>query len=157
MAEERKIPMNPLDLEYMLTDTEWGKNVPEELRKKLSKMKIVAEFDPETNKTKFSCSDENLWELLAFYNKELRLAYINREELIYCQFWIDLAGDGLSNERPLAFLSAIRRAITVLELSQSKGGFLRNRQQTISTEEIKRPDTPKEESMKFPFKWGRKK
>lgn len=140
MSEEesgRQVPTNSLDLEYMLTDNDWGKDVPPELKQALTRTKIIKVLNTDTGKISYDYEEKNLWQLLAFYNKELRLANINLIELQFCQFWIDLAGDLLSDDMPLSFLTALRRAITVLELSQSKAGFLRIRQQTITTEEKK--------------------
>jgi hypothetical protein len=65
----------------------------------------------------------------------MRLANLSKDELRYCQHFIDLAGDLLQDGKRTAFVIGLSRAVTVLELSQSKGGFLRKRFGTFTKEE----------------------
>lgn len=129
--------MNDLDLQYMLTDNEWGKDIPEDLKNKLSYVTIKEVTNEDGTKTYEIEQKEHLWGLLSFYKKEMRLAYLNQTELIYCQHMIDLASDCLYLNLPKSFLRSLSRAITILELSQSKGGFLRKQHNTIISEEHK--------------------
>jgi len=135
--KKRQMPMNDLDLQYMLTDPDWGKDIPEELKQRLSQVRINAVNNEDGTRTYEIEFKDSLWGLLSFYKKEMRLAYLNPTELVYCQHMIDLASDCLYLNLPKSFMRSLSRAITILELSQSKGGFLRKRHNTITTEETK--------------------
>jgi hypothetical protein len=57
-------------------------------------------------------------------------------ELTYVTYYLDLAGDFLSSDMIEPFLISLSRAATVLELSQSKKGFLRKRMNTFTQEKF---------------------
>lgn len=128
-SHDRSIPVNDLDMNMMLTTPEWGREITQELRVKLQKVlgkdkggKLVT---------------EDLWALHAYYNKEMRLGNLKNIEVDYCRIYLDIAGDGLREGYILSFTTALSRVATVLELSQSRGGFLRKRLSTITTEDKK--------------------
>lgn len=129
--------MNDLDLQFMLTEPDWGKEIPEDLKNKLSQVRIKEVLADDKSKSYEIEYKDSLWALLSFYKKEMRLAYLNANELVYCQHMIDLASDCLYLNLPKSFIRSLSRAITILELSQSKGGFLRKQHNTITTEEKK--------------------
>lgn len=70
-----------------------------------------------------------------------------RGEVAYCQYYLDLAGDLLQNNAIKPFLIALSRAASMLELSQSKGGFLRKRMNTLSQEHISQELEPKKQKL----------
>lgn len=131
----RVVPTNELDLQLMMTDPVWGKDVPEGLKEKLkevAKKKGVYVKDGKVYYGEF-VSEEDLWSLLAMYTRDLRLGNLSFQELQYCQHWIDFARDCLAEGYHKAFLAGMSRAVTVIELSQSKRGFLRKLFGTVRT------------------------
>lgn len=124
------MPYNQLELEYLTTNPAWGREVTNELNKKL---RIDYKKDEDGN---ILVDQEFLWGILSYYTRDLRLANLSGPEIRFCQEWLDFAGSCLSRNYPRAFMSSMRKVITILELSQSKGGFLRKRLGTLTREEI---------------------
>jgi hypothetical protein len=130
----RTLPASELDLNLMLTDTLWGNaNISPIIKDKLNKQYIVTD----SNGNKF-VSKEDLWGLLGFYTRDLRLGNLSSfgGEMVYCEYHLDLANDFLKEGFIEPFLICLSRVATKLELSQSKGGFLRRRNSSFTTENI---------------------
>lgn len=124
-------PTSGLDFNLMLTDTMYGSpQVGMQLKSKV-RSRIEAQEggneDPERM---------DAWELLSFYTRDLRLSNLGQLEMVYCQYYIDLAGDCLREGYMEAFATALARSATVLELCQSKNGFLRRQNNTLRSEQI---------------------
>ena len=135
--EQRQVPRNELDLNLMTTDSVWGKGeVPKELKARLNRLYIKAGMDGEADQT----SVESLWGLLGFYTRDMRLANLSsfNGEVEYCQYFTNLAGDFLQTNLVEPFVICLQRVATTLELSQSKGGFLRRKMNTFTQENIKK-------------------
>ena len=116
----------------MTTESVWGKpEVSQELKNKLNK--YFMELDSEGNK---KITIGSLWGLLGYYTRDMRLANLSlwNGEVNYCQYYLDLANDFLQAEMIEPFLICLSRVATMLELSQSKGGFLRKQMNTLRTE-----------------------
>lgn len=142
--QRRTLPQNDLDLALMTTDSVWGKSeVPLELRNRLAK---YYESGEDGNK---KITMESLWGLLGFYTRDMRLANLSswNGEFTYCQYFLDLAGDYLQANMVEPFMICLSRVATVLELSQSKGGFLRRKMNTFTQESIHREDEPPKKSL----------
>ena len=136
----RTMPMSELDMQMMMTNPEWGKlNITAELDEKLAEYAIEKGENGEAVVTK-----ESLWSLLGFYTRDLRLGNLSQwnGEVQYCQWYLDLAGDFLQSDMIKPFLICLSRVITILELSQSKAGFLRRRQNTFTSEQYKQELEP---------------
>lgn len=145
--EIRQIPQDSLDLQMLTLNTEWGReNIPQELKDKLAKISYKFARDEEgkiiknENGVPLIMADdqgnpmyehEGLWQLLGFYTRDMRLGNLGKQEHIYVMYYIDLANDDLRVGYTTAFLICLSRAITVLETSQSKKGFLRKLLQTF--------------------------
>lgn len=143
----RQIPQNDLDLNLMTINTEWGSdNIPKELLDKLTQYnyKFIRDENSKLIKDRNGnpmlmvkedgepiIDKSGLWQLLGFYTRDMRLGNLTKQEMIYCQYYIDLANDDLRVNYIEAFLICLSRAITVLETSQSKKGFLRQVMQTL--------------------------
>lgn len=122
--QSRQLPENDLELNMMLTDSVWGdKDIPPNLKYRLKNITLQrGKFENGQIKT----TQDDLWELMGMYTRDMRLANISTTELIYCAYHIDLAQDLLTCGYPRASMKALSLSATVLELSQSKNGFLRN-------------------------------
>lgn len=128
MTEEQQprriMPQSELDLNLMMVDGVWGKpEVSMELKNRLKQV------GGET-------AVESLWGLLGMYTRDMRLANLSTfdGELDYVSTHLDLAHDFLQSNMTGSFMVALSRAATRLELSQSKGGFLRKRMHTFTQE-----------------------
>lgn len=157
MDEEhsRISPQSELDLQMLLTDPQWGQKlgVPAELRAKLQK--IIAHV--QTEKEGVVAITDNFWEMLGYYTRDVRLGNLSQfyGEVYYVQYYLDLAGDCLRYGYLKSFLKSLSLAITLLETSQSRAGFLRKRQGTITQEKHSTESfEPKKQSL-FGKKSGR--
>jgi len=141
----RTSPQSELDLALMTTDAVWGKpEVSAELKTRLNKY-----FSAVDEKGKKSIKVESLWGLLGFYTRDMRLANLSvwNGELNYCQYYLDLANDFLQNGNIEPFLISLSRVATMLELSQSKNGFLRKNGNTLRQETLSGEMEPKKKSL----------
>lgn len=145
----RSVPISELDYQYRTTEPNWGKNdVPYELRLKLAQMvKVTDENGISTEEA------ESLWGLLGYYTRDLRLANLSEwnNEMDYCIFYLDFAGDCLREDYKESFLTALPRLITIMELSQSKGGFFRKLLNTFRSEQSIETIEPKKSALS----WGK--
>jgi hypothetical protein len=131
---QRPIPLSDLDFELMTINTEWGgQQVPPAFQDNLIEEYIVKDKDGKDFILKV-----NLWQLLGFYTRDMRLGNLNRltGEVEYCRYYLDLANDFLQFNPPFKkpFLICLSRAANVLETSQSVNGFLRRRINTLTHE-----------------------
>lgn len=150
MSDERSLPTSELDLNLMLTNSVWGRaDVPEELKEKLSKHYVTRDVEGNVIKNEaghVEVSKSSLWGLLGFYTRDLRLANLSEwnGELQTCRYMIDLANDYLSENMTDPFIIALSRAVSILETSQSKGGFLRKQMNTLTQKSVSQNlDPPK--------------
>lgn len=135
----RIMPQSGLDFNMMLTDTMYGsRNIGAQLKRQVKNRDDPE--DPEKTEA---------WELLSFYTRDLRLSNIGDREFVYCQYYIDLAGDCLREGYMEAFAKSLALAATVLELAQSKGGFLRKRQNTLTQESMSGEIEPTKKRLLF--------
>ena len=140
--EQRSLPANELDMQLMMTNSCWGRSeVPTELKAHLTTNFAVKDehgqpmFDQSGNPL---VTEESLWGILGHYTRDMRLANLSEwnNELQTCRYMIDLATDYLVEGMIPPFISALSRAVTILETSQSKGGFLRKQQNTLTQKNI---------------------
>jgi hypothetical protein len=140
----RQVPVSDIDLQLMVTDTVWGSSViPQELKDKLEKEYLITDSQGRKYLQK-----EGLWEMLGFYTRDMRLANLSEwnGEIVYCQYHLDLANDLLRANFVEPFLICLSRVATVLEISQSKGGFLRKRIGTSRHEQFYTENEPKKKN-----------
>jgi len=139
-VQMRNMPNSELDLNLMLTDSVWGRSeVSQELRDRLNKFYVQYGSDGQKVVTKAS-----LWGLLGFYTRDMRLANLSTfdNEIVVCRFYIELANDLLNSNMIESFIIALSKAATILETSQSKGGFLRKTMNTLRQEHINQQMEP---------------
>ena len=116
---KRTTPMSELDLKMLMTNPAWTEqNIPKHLQDRLKH--IISENDEEVE-------FENLYELLAWYQRDLRLGNLSSwdGEVVYCHYYLDLASDCIKMNLAKSFITCLSRVATVIEISQSKSGFLR--------------------------------
>lgn len=145
----RSLPQSELDLNLMLTNTLWGNpEVSDIIKQKLSKGRIVQD---EQGNAYIEKSD--LWGLLGFYSRDLRLANLStiNGELEQVRYMLRLANDFLQCNFVEPFLICLSDVAGIMETSQSKGGFLRKQQNTFTTEQKQQMLEPPKKSL-----WGTK-
>jgi hypothetical protein len=129
----RFLPDTNVEFYASTTQTNWGKleNVSIELRDKLINTKFYV-----NDKNELITDSTSNWELLSYFTQDMRLANLTEmdNEYKYCVYYLELGGDFLRCGYPKAFMACINKIATHLELSQSKGGFLRKRMSTMVTE-----------------------
>jgi hypothetical protein len=136
--DRRIIPQNTLEVDMLLTNPAWGTNdINPDLKRRLKKI-IVSQglTDEDGNNLDLPESEDDLWSLLSIFTRDLRLANLNSAEVYYCKYYLDLAHDFLLTGFHEPFTICLSRVASVTELSQSKSGFLRKRQGTLSKEEF---------------------
>ena len=144
--DNRRLPTSDLDFNLMLVDSLWGsKDVPQELRDRLNE--LVKEYDPATGQERVS--NRSLWGILGHYTRDLRLANLSEDELRIVRYMLDLAADYLSVGLKESFTVALSRAVSILETSQSKKGFLRKQMNTLRQEHTQETIEPKKKRL-----WG---
>lgn len=142
--QKRILPQNELDALMLTTNSVWGKyEISQELRARLNEHKLERDDkgkpiymkDPEGNLVPIG-NTSNLWYLLAFYTRDLRLGNLQdfNGELEYCRYYLDLANDTLSDDMLLPFEICLSRVAGVMETSQSRKGFLRRLMNTLIQE-----------------------
>ena len=146
MSEQRNIPINDLDATFMTIDPAWGKEVTEELNNKLCEAHGEDVIITNEDGSK-SVQSKHLWGLLSYYTRDMRLGNLNFDLFFYCEKYLNFAGDCLREGYLQAFMASLSRVITVLELSQSRNGFLRRRSNTITQEKFESPLEPEKKSL----------
>jgi hypothetical protein len=138
MPQQRRTPNSDLDLNLMLTDPVAGRDdISKELKEKLTKRTYLVDsdglpiLDPTTNKPAVTVAA--LWNNL-LYTRDMRLGNLSTEDTDYCEWWLQRAQDCMQNGLHKSALYAFSQAQTIVELSQSKKGFLRKQPNTLRTE-----------------------
>jgi len=133
-GQHRSLPASELDLNLMITDSVWGRpEVSTELKETLNK--YYMEKDEDGN----DCiKTSSMWGLLSYYTRDIRLGNLSvwNGELEMCRHYLDLAGQLLYANLIEPFIIALSKAITIIETSQSKNGFLRGQMNTLRHETI---------------------
>lgn len=142
-----RIPYNDLEFAYLTLDPAWGKQVVDELRQRLQETKpeeAFEELDEKGQPTgKLNVPIEDLWGIHAMYTKDIRLGNLTSTECKEVVVWLNLAHDFLQLEYVKSFTCAMSRAISIIEVSQSRAGFVRRRANTFTKEDIKTERTEK--------------
>ena len=138
-------PETALDYNLMIVQSVWGKDViNQDLQEKL---KITKALYQDADTKEIFADKQSLWGTLSFYTQDLRLANLSPKQFNYCVSYLDLAGDLLRVDMIEPFLICLSRVATILELSQSQAGFLRNRLNTLTTENVQRIFEPPKRSI----------
>ena len=133
--QKRNVPISDLDLQMQMIEPAYGKGgISPELMAKLQQYGAI--LNPDTGELEYE-EKGSLWGILGYYTRDIRLGNLDKfaGEYAYVKYYLDLAGDLLQADMIKAFLIALSRSATVIEISQSKGGFLRRRVGTITSEQ----------------------
>jgi len=144
----RALPVNELDLQMQLTNSEWGqKPTSEQLgaithdfnvtypkgTKVILKDQKISELTEEIT----ILSEHGSWGLLAYLTRDMRLGNLTGDEVDACKHLLDLGGDCLQEGYNRSFAAAIKRVAHTLEVSQSRKGFFRKLLNTLRREDIR--------------------
>lgn len=145
--EQRTVPTNDLDLTMMTINSVWGKDeIPLETSRILSKF-----FEIKDSDGKPRIMIKNRWNTLGWMSRDLRLGNLSsnpmNDEIGYVDYHMVLANDMLNSGMIETFLDLLARIASKLELSQSKGGFLRKRINTFTQESYKQEMEPPKKSL----------
>lgn len=136
----RNVPANDLDMQMQVTDPAW-QNLSPELQAKLMKYvgektvrKLINNKEQEVKEQVF----QKLSGILAVYTRDARLGNLSQMngEYEYVSYYFELAVDLLENEMPNACVVALNKALSKLEVSSSKAGFLRKMLNTFRHESL---------------------
>ena len=143
--QQRTVPTSELDLQMIVTDPQWGKQIPDELREKLKALIDTGKTETKDGVTYRIVNEDDLWGLMSFYTRDIRLSNLNslNGELEYVVYYLNLASDCLRHGLMRAFIKSLSLAVSRMEVSQAKNGFLRKRQGTITSESIETKESPK--------------
>lgn len=138
---ERNTPENALDFNMQMLDSLWGKKgkINEDLQKKLTQAKYYKDIES----GKLMVDKDDLWAVLGNYTRDLRLGNLDKVELGICWHYLNFASDCLKGSFVNSFIVSMSRVATILELSQSKYGFLRRRPNTLETSKTEQTLEPK--------------
>ena len=162
-----KVPASELDFSMSMTEPVWGKDeVNDALQESLTKEyneydrngDLVINADGSAKLIK-----KPLWNMLGFFTRDMRLSNLSPgnvwkgepDEVAYCEYYLNLASDLHSEEYDECFHIMLERVAAKLELCQSKKGFLRNKMNTYTQENINETrEPPKRSLMPGGFKGG---
>lgn len=153
---KRNLPQSDIDFNMLVTDPTWGTGeISPELKKVLARKYNVKSTD-KNGKVSVVELESIAWDMLNYYKRDLRLANLSAgknpflpNEQLYCEYYLDLAGDFLETKMYRPFIICLRRVATKLELSQSRNGFLRKQLQTFRQESITQELNPPKKNL-----WG---
>lgn len=135
--QEGRSPASELDYQMMIVDGRWGDvNIPAELKDRLKTSKLIKVLkgseiiDAAGNKTTLEQdqlipTEIFLWGELGFFTRDFRLGNLDPADYREARHYTLIAADCLRLGMNRAFTVAMSRVATILELSQSKKGFLR--------------------------------
>jgi len=145
IQKSNAIPENALDFNMQMLDPKWGEanKINPALERKLKQSRFYKDLN--TGETKVS--QEDLWALLGTYTRDLRLGNLDKEEIVLCEYYLNLAEDLLKEGYINSFVVALSRVASRVELSQSKYGFLRRRPNTLETSKTEQTLEPKKKGL----------
>lgn len=150
--ETNNIPANELDYFQRITDPSWS-DLSIDMKNRLSK--LIKQTYNEAIK-QWELEKEERKTLLEVYKRDLRLGNLSKEkglfglelsEIEYCLVWLNIATDCLTENYPESFRLSLSRVISIIEISQSRDGFMRKQMNTISMETKTINEEPKKKSI----------
>lgn len=146
MDDNDYVPESQLELSMLYTNPVWGSDqeINQTFRDRTTKtINFINKDTGEILKT----TKDRLWEGLQFFTRDLRLGNLTSAEVKICDYYLNLAGDFLKETFLDAFIISLSRVASTIELSQSRGGFLRKRLNTFTKENRDSFETPKKSGL----------
>lgn len=132
--DRRIIPDSDLDMRWFALNPEWGRGgVPGVLRAKLTR---GGKSFVDSDGNEYAAPEkEELWDYLSFYTRDIRLGFLNKKDVDYCEFWLEMASNFLHDDLLESFYKALNKVISKIEVSQSREGNLRRNTKTTTSEQ----------------------
>lgn len=136
--EGGRSPSSDLDFQAMQLDGRWGDpQMNEELKTRLQatkQIKLLKGSELKDGKGGITILEEDtlvptsqfLWNELSIFTRDFRLGNLDDRDYRFAMHYTTIASDCLRLGMNRAFTVALSRVAAILELSQSKKGFLRN-------------------------------
>lgn len=135
----RSPPISDLDFQAQTINPQWGQkeNVSQEFRDNVIRYKIKNNEQgvPEIKQ-------ESVWGDLGFFTRDFRFGNLDKRQVSFCEYHTNLAYDIKHTGYNEAFIVCLVRTTSILELSQSLKGFLRQKQNTLRHEKIEQTIEP---------------
>ena len=148
--QRRITPSNELDLHYLVIEPSWYNNIPYDLKEKLTKYKKVL-YNDENGEEKEVIDENALYSILGMYQKDIRLGFLSsnpwNDELAVVREYLYLASRCLNKKCYQSFVQFLSDTATIIDTSQSKGGFLRKQMNTFRQENISALEEPPKKSL----------
>jgi hypothetical protein len=151
--QKRVIPQNDLDFNMQLTNPAWGKSeLTAKAQDSLSKTFYLIDattgqvaLDEEGNPIVHH--EDDYWARLGFLTRDWRLSNLNTKDYERLRWWADFATatNQYGYKRSTAY--CISQIAPTLELSQSKGGFLREILNTLIQRNTNISEEPNKKSL----------
>jgi hypothetical protein len=144
--EDSYVPENNIELSMLYTNPVWGSDqeINDSFRDRTTK--TVQFVNSETGQV-VRTTEDKLWEQLQFFTRDLRLGNLTSAEMRSCEYYLNFASDTLKEKYVDAFIVALSKVATMIELSQSRGGFLRKRLNTFTKENRESFEAPKKNGL----------
>ena len=154
--DNAKRPLSELEFHDKTIEPVWGKyEINDDLYEKFTKKYFQYDektgellVDETTGEPKLS--KEGIWGQLGILTRDVRSSNLQGgnawkgeiDEINYCETWLQLAGDMLSEGYEECAMIALGRAAIRLELGLSRNGFFRKRMGTYTQENISESREP---------------
>jgi hypothetical protein len=152
MMDERKrdMPLNELDLQMIMTEPNWsdaGEGLRDTFKQQVSLSQESQLYVNENQEV--VVPDRNLLEIMEVFQRDLRLGNLRRKdgELERARFMMDLALDCFNEGYTEPCVLLLHRVATMIDTSQSDGGFLRNLFSTLIKKDVTEDITPKKRGL----------
>ena len=150
--EFRSPPISDLDFQSQTINPQWGQkdNVSKEFMRNVVRYKPY--LDAEGNQRIDDSGNklyviQSVWNDLAMFTRDYRLAYLDEGSLDYCSYMTDLGYDCKQMGYIEAYSICSARTAVRLELSQSKGGFLRKILNTLINQKFEQTIEPQKKGL----------
>jgi hypothetical protein len=141
------MPANELQFNMMITESTWGSpDMSPVIKDELLEGAYLA--DEKGNLLRDEQGNPVLadvkqgWELFSMYTRDFRLSNLDGSDQEYVDHYTDTAFQLLQERMSASTKTALGYAVTRLETSQSKKGFVRKQANTLTTENINRDIEP---------------
>jgi hypothetical protein len=147
--DKAKIPQSELEFNNKTLEPVWGKNeinieLDDKFRKKYFQFDHSGNIIVNPTTQEPILTTEGIWAQLGILTRDVRSSNLRKgnaftgelDEINYCEMWLQLSADLLSEGYEECAMIALGRAAIRLELGLSRDGFFRKRMGTYTQENI---------------------